>query len=191
MTVYLPQLSRRQVLQSAACGFGSLALNGILTNGARAATSLANNAPHLIPRAKRMIFIFLAGGPSQGDLFAPKEYISKKHGQAIESPVGNDELFRVGVDQFLPMKPVAPVRPRGQSGMMMSDLLPNLAGLTDELCLLRAVVADNKAHAPATLQFHTGHVAEARPSMGAWLSYGLGSENNNLPSFITIHPPGD
>ncbi|MEO2048337.1 MAG: DUF1501 domain-containing protein [Pirellulales bacterium] len=191
MTVHLPQLSRRQVLQSAACGFGSLALNGILTNGARAATSLADNAPHLMPRAKRMIFIFLAGGPSQGDLFAPKEYISKKHGQAIESPVGNDGQFRVGVDQFLPMKPVAPVRPRGQSGMMMSDLLPNLAGLTDELCLLRAVVADNKAHAPATLQFHTGHVAEARPSMGAWLSYGLGSENKNLPSFITIHPPGD
>jgi hypothetical protein len=191
MTAYLPQLSRRQLLQSAACGFGSLALSDILTNGARAASSLIEGTPHFMPRAKRMIFIFLAGGPSQGDLFAPKEYIIAKHGQAIESPVGNDGQLRVGVAQFLPMKPVAPVRPRGQSGMMISDLLPNLAGVADELCLLRAMVADNKAHAPATLQFHTGHIAEARPSMGAWLSYGLGTENENLPSFITIHPPSD
>ena len=75
--------------------------------------------------------------------------------------------------------------------MMMSDLLPHLSGVVDELCLLRAMVADNKAHAPAALQFHTGHIAEARPSMGSWISYGLGTENENLPSFMTIHPPGD
>ncbi|MEZ6073529.1 MAG: DUF1501 domain-containing protein [Pirellulales bacterium] len=138
-----------------------------------------------------MIFVFLAGGPSQADLFAPKSYITKKHGEAIDSPLADDGQVRVGVTQFLPMKPVAPVRPRGQSGTMISDLLPNLASLADDLCLLKAVVADNKAHAPATLQFHTGHVAEARPSMGAWLSYGLGTQNANLPSFITIRPPAD
>ena len=74
---------------------------------------------------------------------------------------------------------------------MLSDLLPNMAGVADELCMLRAMVSDNKAHAPAALQFHTGHIAEARPSMGSWISYGLGTENENLPSFITIHPPGD
>jgi len=74
---------------------------------------------------------------------------------------------------------------------MLSDLLPNMAGVADELCMLRAMVSDNKAHAPAALQFHTGHIAEARPSVGSWISYGLGTENENLPSFITIHPPAD
>jgi hypothetical protein len=175
------------MLQAAACGFGGLAFSSMLAR----ANPLAVRAPHYTPRAKRVIFLFMAGGPSQGDLFAPKELITKNHGQAIESPVGDDGQIRVGVARFLPMAPVAPVRPRGQSGLMMSDLLPNLAGVADEFCMLRAMVSDNKAHAPATLQFHTGHIAEARPSMGSWISYGLGTENENLPSYITIHPPGD
>ncbi|MEC8929381.1 MAG: DUF1501 domain-containing protein [Verrucomicrobiota bacterium] len=183
-----PQFSRRQILQSAACGFGALACQSLL---ASTGNPLAVRAPHFAPRAKRVIFLFMAGGPSQGDLFAPKDYITRHHGQAITSPVGDDGQIRVGVDQFLPMAPVAPVKPRGQSGMMMSDLLPHLAGVADECCMLRAMVSDNKAHAPAALQFHTGHIAEARPSMGSWISYGLGTENQNLPSYITIHPPGE
>ncbi|HIE96936.1 MAG: DUF1501 domain-containing protein [Fuerstiella sp.] len=186
-----PQLTRHRFLRSAACGFGGLALSGLMNETARAASPLAVRAPHFTPRAKRMIFIFLAGAPSQGDLFAPKPHISKRHGMAIDSPVGDDGQLRVGVAQFLPMAPIAPIRPRGQSGMMISDLLPSLANVADELCMLRAVVADNKAHAPAALQFLTGHIAEARPSMGAWFSYGLGTENKNLPGFITIHPPAD
>lgn len=186
-----PKLTRRDFLRSTACGFGGMALSGLMSSVA-ASTGVGNGGVlHHPPRAKRMIFIFLAGGPSQGDLFAPKDYITRKHGQAIDSPVGDDGQLRVGVAQFLPMAPIRPVHPRGQSGMMMSDLLPHLSTLTDDLCMLRAVVADNKAHAPATLQFHTGHIAEARPSLGAWLSYGLGTENENLPSFVTIHPPGD
>jgi hypothetical protein len=191
LTMNTSQFTRRSVLQSAACGFGGLALSGLMNETAAAASPLAVRTPHFPPRAKRMIFVFLAGGPSHGDLFAPKTQITKRHGQAIDSPVGDDGQLRVGVAKFLPMAPIAPVRPRGQSGMMISDLLPALAGVADELCLLRAVVSDNKAHAPAALQFHTGHIAEARPSMGAWFSYGLGTENENLPSFITIHPPTD
>jgi hypothetical protein len=184
-------LSRRQLLRSAACGFGGLALNGILAGAAQAAARpLAVREPLYTARAKRVIFLFMAGGPSQADLFDPKPFITKNHGNEIASPV-NDGQLRVGVDKFIAMGPVAPVRPRGNSGMMMSDLLPNLAGVADELCLLRAVHADNKAHAPASLQFHTGHIAEARPSMGSWISYGLGTENENLPSFITIHPPDE
>lgn len=181
--------SRRQILSQAACGFGGLAATGLLAKTANAAASsplLSSN-----PRAKRVIFVFLAGGPSQGDLFAPKQYITRQHGRAIDSPVGDDGQLRVGVKQFVPMAPIAPIRPRGAAGLMMSDLLPNLSTVTDDLCLLQAVVADNKAHAPAALQFHTGHIAEARPSMGAWISYGLGSENDNLPSYITIQPPKD
>ena len=185
-------LTRRELLQTSACGFGSLALGSLMSSASQAAGSpLAARESQFPPRANRVIFVFLAGGPSQGDLFAPKKFITQHHGQAIESPVGDDGQIRVGVAQFLPMAPVAPVRPRGESGLMISDLLPNLAGVADELCMLRSVVSDNKAHAPAALQFHTGHIAEARPSMGAWFSYGLGTENENLPSFITIHPPGD
>ena len=186
-----PRLSRRQLLQSAACGFGGVALGSILAQTADSAGPLAIRTPHFPARAKRMIFVFLAGGPSQGDLFAPKDEINKNHGKAITSPVGDDGQIRVGVAEFLPMAPVAPVKPRGESGLMISDLMPSLAGVADELCMLRAVVADNKAHAPAALQFHTGHIAEARPSMGSWISYGLGTQNEDLPSFITVHPPGD
>ena len=184
-------LSRRTMLKSAACGFGGLAFSGLAAGVARAATSTTAHEPHFAPRARRAIFIFLAGGPSQGDLFAPKEYITAHHDRPIDPPFTDDGQIRVGVPQFLPMAPVAPVRPRGECGMMLSDLLPHLAATVDDLCLLRALVADNKAHFPATLQFHTGHIAEARPSMGAWISYGLGTENENLPGFVTIHPPED
>ena len=184
--------TRRELLQTTACGFGSLALDSLLSRASQASGSpLAARQSQFPPRAKRVIFVFLAGGPSHGDLFAPKEFITAHHGKAIESPVGDDGQIRVGVAQFLPMAPVAPVRPRGESGLMISDLLPNLAGVADELCLLRSMVSDNKAHAPAALQFHTGHIAEARPSMGSWISYGLGTENENLPSFVTIHPQQD
>ncbi len=183
--------SRRRWLQTATCGFGGVALQSLLARTAMAQSAdLASRPSHHPARAKRVIFLFMAGGPSQADLFDPKPLIMKKHGQTVEAPV-DDRQIRVGVDKFLAMGPVAPVRPRGDSGMMMSDLLPNLARVADELCLLRAVHTDNKAHAPATLQFHTGTLFAAQPSMGAWISYGLGSENDDLPSFITIHPPGD
>jgi hypothetical protein len=183
--------TRRQLLRTTACGFGGLALQGLLTNLAGAALPPSRVAgPHHVPRAKRIIFLFMAGGPSQADLFDPKPLIARHHGQTVAAPV-DDQQIRVGVEKFLAMGPVAPVRPRGQSGMTISGLLPNLAGVADDLCLLRAMCTDNNAHAPATLQFHTGALAEARPSMGAWISYGLGNENENLPSFITIHPPGD
>ena len=181
--------SRRTVLRSAACGFGGVALQGLLAQESTAASRAF--APHHPPAAKRMIFIFLAGGPSQPDLFDPKPFIARHHGEKIDSPVEDNQL-RVGVDNgFIAMKPVAPVRPRGESGMLMSDLLPNMAQHADGLCLLQAMYTDNKAHFPATLQFHTGSLSEARPSMGAWISYGLGTENHNLPGFITIHPPSD
>lgn len=184
-----PYLSRREALQKSALGFGGLALTQILETSAHA--SLAARRAHFDGPAKRVIFVFLAGGPSQADLFNPKPYISARHGMAIDSPVEGDGQLRVGVKEFLPMAPVRPIRPRGQSGMLLSDLLPNLANVADDLTLLQAMVTDNKAHAPATLQFHTGHLFESRPSMGAWLSYGLGSENERLPSFVTIHPIAD
>ena len=185
MKTLLP-LNRRQWLQRTACGFGALALSDIL----QAATNpLAVKIPGMIPKAKRVIFLFMAGGPSQMDLFDPKPFITSKHGQTIDSPL-RPELTQVGTDKYLALGEMAPVRPRGQSGMMISDLMPHLASVADDICLLRGMNADNPQHAGATLQFHTGTFAEVRPSMGAWVSYGLGTENQDLPSIVSIQPGG-
>jgi hypothetical protein len=180
-------LTRRSWLRSSAAGFGALALHDIM----RAATSpLALKAPGFPAKAKRVIFLFMSGGPSQPDLFDPKDYIKRMHGQKISAPINTNEL-RVGTDKFLALATQTDVRQRGQSGMKISDLLPHTASIADEICLLRAVHADNNQHQPAALQFQTGVTADARPSMGSWISYGLGTENQNLPSFITIHPDSD
>lgn len=182
----LSHISRRQMLQRTACGFGALAFNDILR--AAAAPSAPNNSG-IIPKAKRVIFLFMGGGPSQIDLFDPKPYINERHGKSIDSPL-RKEVQQVGTDKFLALGTQAPVLPRGQSGMMISDLMPHLASVADDICLLRGMSADNPQHAGATQQFHTGTFAEVRPSMGSWISYGLGTENQNLPSFVTIHPSG-
>ena len=180
------RFSRRQMLRSAACGFGGLALADIV----RAATNpSAAQIPGSIPKVKRVIFLFMAGGPSQQDLFDPKEFIREKHGQPIDSPL-RKEVTQVGTEKFLALGAMSPVRPRGESGMMISDLMPHLSNIADDICLLRGMNADNPQHASATNQFHTGVFTEVRPSMGAWISYGLGTENQNLPSFVSIHAPG-
>ena len=101
------------------------------------------------------------GGPSQMDLFDPKPYIAKMHGKGVSPPVDGREVT-LGVDKYLALAPNVPIRPRGECGMLMSDLLPNLAEMADDLCLLRAVHTDNEAHAPATLQLHTGVGIDAR-----------------------------
>ena len=182
-----PAISRRSWLQRTATGFGALALHD-LVNAAQ--SPLAVKAPRFPAKAKRVIFLFMSGGPSQPDLFDPKEYIRRMHGRTITAPINTNEI-RVGTDKFLALATLGNVRPRGQSGMMISDLLPHTAAIVDEICLLRAMHADNNQHQSASLQFHTGVTAEARPSLGSWISYGLGAENQNLPSFISIHPDSD
>jgi len=181
-----PFFNRRQMLQNLSCGFGSLALADIAN--AMNQTSGAQ-LPLMAAKAKRVIFLFMAGGPSQHDLFDPKEYIRKKHGQSIDSPL-RKEVTQVGTEKFLALGNAVPVKPRGNSGIMISDLMPQLATVADEICLLRGMNADNPQHASATNQFHTGMFTEVRPSMGSWISYGLGTENQNLPSFVSIHAPG-
>jgi hypothetical protein len=173
------------MLQTAACGFGGLALADLV----HAASPAASQLPGFTPRAKRVIFLFMAGGPSQMDLFDPKPFIRERHGQKIDSPLP-PQVIQVGTEKYLALGEMAPVRPRGESGMMISDLMPHLASVADEICLLRGMNADNPQHASATNQFHTGVFTEVRPSMGAWISYGLGTENQNLPSFVSIHAPG-
>jgi len=184
-------LNRRRFLECAACGFGSVALQAMLADVARAAESpLAGRAPHVTPRAKRVIFLFMSGGPSQHDLFVPKPRLVRDHGQRV----GVTNLPRgipVGTEKFLTLGPAAEFAPRGESGAMISNLLPHLAGVADELCFLHGLQVDNPAHDLAILQFNTGVINEVRPSMGAWVSYGLGTENANLPSYISIHAGSD
>jgi hypothetical protein len=178
--------SRRALLQGAACGFGALALADILHAASDPAAAIVGHHP---ARAKRVIFLFMGGGPSQHDLFDPKEFIRQKHGQKIDSPL-RPEVTQVGTEKYLALDAMAPVKPRGQSGTMVSDLMPQLAEIADEICLLRGMNADNPQHASAINQFHTGVFTEVRPSMGAWIGYGLGTENRDLPSFVSIHAPG-
>ena len=178
--------SRRALLQGAACGFGALALADILHAASDPAAAIAGHHP---ARAKRVIFLFMGGGPSQHDLFDPKEFIREKHGQKIDSPL-RPEVTQVGTEKYLALDAMAPVKPRGQSGTMVSDLMPQLAEIADEICLLRGMNADNPQHASAVNQFHTGVFTEVRPSMGAWIGYGLGTENRDLPGFVSIHAPG-
>ncbi len=178
--------SRRALLQGAACGFGALALADILHAASDPVAAIAGHHP---ARAKRVIFLFMGGGPSQHDLFDPKEFIREKHGQKIDSPL-RPEVTQVGTEKYLALDAMAPVKPRGQSGTMVSDLMPQLAEIADEICLLRGMNADNPQHASAVNQFHTGVFTEVRPSMGAWIGYGLGTENRDLPGFVSIHAPG-
>jgi hypothetical protein len=176
--------SRREMLQATACGFGSLALADIL----RATSFGDESASAITPRAKRVIFLFMAGGPSQHDLFDEKKFITDRHGQKIDSPL-RKEIIQIGTEKYLALGTMAPIRPRGESGMMISDLMPHLAQVADDICLLRGMNTDNPQHASATNQFHSGVFTEVRPSMGSWISYGLGTENQNLPSFVSIHAP--
>lgn len=184
-------MDRRHFLQGAGCGIGALALRTMLADAAETSGGpLAARTPHFAPRAKRVIFLFMAGGPSQLDLFVPKPRLARDHGKRVGAS-GLPRGLQVGTERFLTLGPAAPIRPRGESGAMISDFLPNIAGVADELCFLHGMQVDNPAHDLATLQFNTGVINESRPSMGAWISYGLGTENANLPSFISIHADSD
>jgi hypothetical protein len=175
-------LNRRQALARCASGFGLVGLAGLLAE-ASAATATSGR-PHFAPRAKRIIQIFLSGGPSHVDLFDPKPELAKRHGQPL--PFEKPKLERTKTGNLLasPWKFV----PRGQCGTEVSELLPHIAGCVDDLCVIRSMVADNINHNGACLQMNTGEQAFSRPSLGAWLTYGLGSESRDLPGFVVISP---
>lgn len=176
--------TRREMLRQCSSGFGMLALAGLL--GESASASALVRPPHYPARAKRMIFIFLGGGPSHVDSFDPKPRLDRDDGGELPfaHPVGiidpNGKL----------MKSPWQFRNRGKSGIPVSDLFPEIAGCVDDLCILRAVHTEGQAHGQAVLKLHTGDAAFVRPSIGSWVLYGLGTENRNLPGFITISPTG-
>lgn len=183
-------LSRREVLTRIGGGFGSLALATLLTDQAAASTAartdpLAPRAPHFQPRAKRLIFLFMNGGPSHVDTFDPKPALTRLHGQAApESLLAKTKRKPKGKLMASPFK----TQPYGKSGVVASELFPEVGRCIDDLCILRGMYTDNPNHEPGLLLMNTGNMQPIRPSMGSWLTYALGSENQNLPGYVVLCP---
>ena len=192
MTLSDLPLDRRQMLARFANGFGLIGLAGLLADESRAAappslapaSPLAVRAPHFPARAKRLIFLFMSGGPSHVDLFDPKPALAKYNGKPLPFPMPKLERTRTGNLLRSPFK----FARHGQSGIEIGELFPQLATCADKLCVIRSLYADNINHNGACLQMNTGEQAFSRPSMGSWLTYGLGSENQSLPGFVVISP---
>jgi hypothetical protein len=185
-------LTRRTALQTLGCGFGYLALAGLAQQQqARAALSanpLAPKQPHHPPRAKRIIFLFMAGGVSHVDSFDHKPRLTQDDGKMMDF-ADLRSLAKTGKSpQQRVMKPMWNFSQHGQSGLWASDLFPEMATHLDDLCVIRSMHTEGIAHGPATLFLHTGTTTFIRPSMGSWVSYGLGSENENLPAFVSLSP---
>lgn len=184
-------LTRREMLRTAAAGFGGLALAGLLAEESRAdapvaapPNPLAPKPPHFPARAKRVIFVFMHGGPSQVDTFDYKPLLERDHGK----PLPFDKPRVVSSQTGNLLKSPWKFRQYGQSGAWVSDLFPQVARQADDLCILNGMWGSNSRHGAALLELHTGSDTFVRPSMGSWLNYGLGTENQNLPGFITVCP---
>lgn len=185
----LPQslFSRRDLLKKSAVGFGNLALLSMLNDEAQADSAkdpLAPKQPHFTPRAKRVIFLFMKGGPSHMDTFDYKPQLQKYDGKPLPFDKPRVQFAPTGNLLKSPWK----FKQYGESGIHVSELFPNVAECVDDLCIINSLHGTNAAHGGALLKLHTGSDAFVRPSMGSWVTYGLGTENQNLPGFITICP---
>ena len=194
MSYYEARLSRRALLTRAANGFGALALGALLSPQVRAAASpLAPHPAHFRPRAKNVIFLFMEGGVSQVDSFDPKPMLEKHHGENPHKAIGRLEKTQFENVGTVLKSPWA-FRQRGQSGLWVSDLFPHIAGHADDLCVLRSMTSAFPEHTSANYFLHSGLGLQGRPSMGAWVAYGLGSPNRDLPGFVVLNggliPPG-
>jgi hypothetical protein len=192
------------MLIRSANGFGALALASLLSDrafgaqlvsGDSAADSrhggpLTPRAPHFAPKARSVIFLFMDGGPSQLDTFDPKPRLDREHGQPIKTKVQPTQFNNVGMVLKCPWK----FRQYGQSGIPVSDLFPQVAECVDELAIIRSMVSNFSEHTSANYFIHTGSGLQGRPSHGSWVTYGLGSENQELPGFVVLNcgliPPG-
>jgi hypothetical protein len=186
-------LSRRDMLQTAANGFGAVALATLLADEARAAAlkaAMAPKQPHYPAKVKSVIFLFMDGGPSQVDTFDPKPRLTKEHGQ----PLPFDSPPTQFNDKGKLLKSPWEFKQYGQSGTPVSDLFPHVATCIDDIAVVRSMTADFSEHTNANYFIHSGHGLQGRPSMGSWATYGLGNESRDLPGFIVLNsgmiPPG-
>jgi Protein of unknown function (DUF1501) len=182
-------LSRRDLLRQSGSGFAALALAGLLAEESRASAPdprnpLAARRPHFPANAKRVIFLFMHGGPSQVDTFDPKPLLDRDHGKPF--PFAQPRVVSGKTGNLLrsPFK----FQRYGQSGIAVSELFPYLAGQVDDLCMINSMHGSNSRHGGALLELHTGTDTFVRPSMGSWITYGLGTENQDLPGYITVCP---
>ena len=171
-------LSRRDVLRHTALGFGGLALADLLH------AADAPRGPHFAPRAKRVIFLFMKGGPSHVDTFEPKPLLDRDDGKPYPGSRPRVVFAKTGSLLKSPWR----FRQHGQSGSPVSELFPHVAGCVDDICFVHSLHGTNPAHGGAALKPHTGSDSLVRPSMGAWVAYGLGTANANLPAFVTVCP---
>ena len=185
-------LSRRELLCRSGMGFGALALQHLLGDAVRADATSASGVnpllpklPHFAAKAKRVIHIFANGGPSHVDTFDPKPSILKYAGQPLPGETPRTER-KTGALYPSPFK----FQKYGQSGLEVSELFENVAKHADDLCVVRSMHADVPNHEPSLLLMNTGEARQVRPSMGSWLTYGLGTDNQNLPAFIAMCPGG-
>lgn len=185
----LLELNRRQLLSNAACGFSWLALQNLLSTSGVSAIPTTDAVVNPFPKVKRVIFLFMQGGVSQVDSFDHKPKLQQLNGEKV--PFDDARIVansgKRGVPQRLFGSPWKFKR-YGECGLEVSDLFPTIGQHADDLCLIRSMNTEGVAHGPATLFLHCGATVGFRPSMGSWISYGLGTENQNLPAFITISP---
>jgi hypothetical protein len=186
-SIFNGRLSRRELLKTTSCGFGYLALADLCARVAAADSTnpLAPKAPHFKARAKRVIFMYMQGAPSHVDTFDYKPKLITDDGKTIEGTQGSG--MKAG--RKLLKSPFSFSR-HGQSGLWFPEIFTHLAKRADDLCLLNSMYTDTAVHPQATTQLHTGNFRFVRPSMGAWTLYGLGTENKDLPGFLTINPAG-
>jgi len=179
-------LTRRETLWQVGGGFAGLALADLLSHSAIGAGPLAEKESHFPAKAKHCVFLFMNGGPSQVDTFDPKPELDKHHGQAYQ---GSAVVGSNGRPVGRLMKSPFPFTKHGESGLEISSLFPHLSQHADDLCVIRSMHADTAAHASGCLQMNTGSIFIGKPCLGSWLSYGLGTTNQNLPSFVVMTDP--
>ncbi|HUE70884.1 MAG TPA: DUF1501 domain-containing protein [Pirellulaceae bacterium] len=184
------QPSRRRFLAQAGGGMGALALAALLADErAAAAPGQAEKEPHFAPRVKRVIWLFMHGGPSHVDLFDPKPDLKKLAGEPLPDSFGMVMTRRKVATNPL-LGPIKPFARHGESGLEISEFMPEVAKHADELCVIRSLHGDSVNHPQSVYQMNTGSILMGRPSVGSWLAYGLGSENRDLPAFVVLPDPG-
>ncbi len=188
-------VTRRDFLRGAGVGFGAIALtallaeDGLLAAEAPGASPLAPKRPHHDAKAKRVIFLFMSGGPSHLETFDPKPDLQRLHGEPLPESFGRVKTRR-GVDRNRLLATKRTFKKHGRSGLEISDLLPHTATCADDLCVLRGCHGDSVTHPESVYLMNTGSILMGRPSLGAWATYGLGTENRDMPAFVVLPDPG-
>src|SRR3954464_3553917 len=193
-------MNRRQFLGGTTAGLGSLALSSLVAESPKTATaaSLPNGQtydpqPHFTPKAKRVIYLFQSGAPSQFETFDYKPKLQELRGQELPASVRMGQRLTTmtsGQTSFPMVNSIFSFSQHGRQGAWLSDLLPHTAKVADDLCIIRSMYTEAINHDPAITFFQTGSQIAGRPSFGSWIHYGLGSANENLPAFVVLVTPG-